>query len=254
MPVVPRPKMPEIDWSDISEKIGDFLVDKFSMPDKHFVDKYGEEWESKRERARENVKSLYGLLPAKDTSEGMVALEALSYAVGAPIIGKLINVYHGQRAGLSLYQMFKKGKWVGGGEYPIGTHKRPWYGALQRAESASYPRDRSYGQELYRAKISEENIRKHADAMDAFRTGSHLGVPQWRHSYRLGREVQKKESELHAVYSEGLPIRDIEELGKWTDVRFNEDPLAYFQRTGRFLDPEVGGWQDLTELLSSYWR
>ena len=253
MPRIPEQKRPDIDWASMSDKIGDFLVDKIwggPANEDYFKEKYGDEWRSNYDKTERNVRSLYGLLPAKNASQTAVALEALTYAI--PALGSLVSVYHGQQAGLSLYQMIRRGKWVGGGEYPIGQHARPWYGAEKRAEAATYPRDLSQGQELFKLKISEENIRKHADAMEQFRRGGALGVPQWRYSYRRGMEVPKRESELHTVYSEGVPVSDIEEVGKWTDIRFSEDPISYFDRTGRFLDPEVGGWQDLTELMRDF--
>ena len=50
-------------WDSLSTKVGDFLEDKFMQPDEWFVDKYGDKWESNRDSARENVRSLYGLVP-----------------------------------------------------------------------------------------------------------------------------------------------------------------------------------------------
>jgi hypothetical protein len=237
-------------WSNLSEKLGDFLVDKIwggTANEEYFKKKYGSEWKSRYEQTEKQVRSLYGLLPAKDAKGMEVALTF------APVFGGLISVYHGQQAGLSLYKMIKSGKWMGGGEYPIGKHARPWYGALDKGEAASYPRDLSRGRELFKLRMDEENIRKHAQAMDQFRRGGHLGVPQWRYSYRSGAMVPKRERELHTIYEEGVPIGDIEELGKWTDVRFSENPVSYFERTGRFIEPEVGGYQDLTSFLSEFY-
>jgi len=254
MPRIPEQKRPSVDWSSVSDKIGDFLVDKIwggPANEKGLKEKYGSEWKSHYDKTEKLVRNFYGLLPAKNASETAVALEALTYAV--PALGGLVSVYHGQQAGLSLYQMFKRGKWLGGGEYPIGKHLKPWYGALKRGEAASYPRDLSMGRELFKLRMDEENIRRHAQSMDQFRRGGHLGVPQWRYSYRSGTMVPKRESELHAIYEEGVPIGDIEELGKWTDVRFSEDPAAYFERTGQFIEPEVGGYQDLTSFLSEFY-
>ena len=83
MPRIPEQKRPSIDWDSLSEKIGDFIVDKFSMPDKYFVDKYGEEWESKRDKQRKIDRSFHGLLPAKNASQTRLALEALSHLPAA---------------------------------------------------------------------------------------------------------------------------------------------------------------------------
>ena len=72
-------------WDSISTKAGDFLEDKLMNPDEYFVNKYGDKWESKRDSARKNVRSLYGLIPQDSkTATKDAIISALAFMIGRP--------------------------------------------------------------------------------------------------------------------------------------------------------------------------
>jgi hypothetical protein len=66
-------------WDALAEKIGDFAEQNlWGMDKQYFKDKYGDEWESKYESTRKNVRSLYGLIPQ---SSGRAKQDAVVYAL-----------------------------------------------------------------------------------------------------------------------------------------------------------------------------
>ena len=175
MPRIPEQKRPSIDWASLSEKIGDFIVDKFSMPDKYFVDKYGEEWESKRDKQRKIDRSFHGLLPAKNASQTRLALEALSHLpAAAPIFGALIPLFRGQPAVKgNLAKLFRSGtKEWSGGDFPTEKSLTPSYWSMLKREASIYPLPPFRGKrDLWQIAMDEEDIRKYAQSMESFRKG-----------------------------------------------------------------------------------
>ena len=76
-------------WDSISKKIGDVLEDNLMPSDKFYVDKYGDEWESQRESARQNIRSFYGVIPQDSkTAKKDAIISALAFMIGRPIAGR----------------------------------------------------------------------------------------------------------------------------------------------------------------------
>ena len=77
-------------WDSLSTKVGDFLEDKLMHSDEYFIEKYGDEWESNRDIAKQNVRSLYGLIPKdSETATKDSVLAALAFMIGRPIAGRV---------------------------------------------------------------------------------------------------------------------------------------------------------------------
>ena len=255
MPRIPEQKRPSIDWSDISEKIGDFLVDNFSFPDKYFVDKYGEGWEAKRDKQRKIDRSFHGLLPAKNASQARLALEALSHLpAAAPIFGALIPLFRGQPAvATDLAKLFRSGtKGWSGGDFPTEKSLTPSYWSMLKREASIYPLPPFRGKrDLWQIAMDEEDIRKYAQGMESFRKGGAITPYQLKQD-RWGRYVQKRETELHAVYEGDFPLEKVKTIGRWRDVEFPDDPYSYRQLSREWMEPRTTGWQDLTEFMREF--
>ena len=85
MPQINRPDTST--WSYLSRKLGDFIESNLWGGDKkYFQEKYGEDWEYKYEQTRDNVRSLYGLIPQDTGGAGVeTALSALAMTGIKPI-------------------------------------------------------------------------------------------------------------------------------------------------------------------------
>ena len=51
-------------WDSLADRIGDYAEENlWGVDEQFFKDKYGDDWESKYESSKKNVRSLYGLIP-----------------------------------------------------------------------------------------------------------------------------------------------------------------------------------------------
>jgi len=72
-------------WDNLADRIGDFAEENLWEGDEqYFKDKYGDDWESKYESSRQDVRSLYGLIPQ---TSGDLKKDAVMYALTL-LIGK----------------------------------------------------------------------------------------------------------------------------------------------------------------------
>tara|TARA_Y100000310_G_C20463550_1_gene706488 strand:+ start:90 stop:848 length:759 start_codon:yes stop_codon:yes gene_type:complete len=248
-------------WATLSSHLGDFIEENlWGVDEEYFKEKYGKDWEKKYESTRQNVRTLYGLLPASDADDFEIALASAPFVLGT---GALINLYRATESGLPMSKLIghtRKGKRViqGGGEYPSGEYEKPLYTALSKAEPSSYPRDLSRGRELYKFEVEEESLRKHAMGFERFDKEAYsayegYGVYQPKFTDPFGRTITRRGPELHAVFEKGLPVSEIKTAGRWKNITFPENPDIYYKRTGKFLSPEVSGFEDLTKIIKEYY-
>ena len=140
---------------------------------------------------------------------------------------------------------------MGGGEYPMYEkyQKRPLYTGVSAAEPSSYPRDLTSGRELYKYTMEEDVLREYAQGFrnyDPRYGGQNWGVSQWKFDRHLGREAPVRGPDLHAVFTEGLPMSDVDKVEVYRNAFFPENPHGYYQRTSRFLSPDVSDLEDIT--------
>ena len=258
MPRIPEQKRPDIDWASMSDKIGDFLVDKIwggPANEDYFKEKYGDEWRSNYDKTERNVRSLYGLLPAKNTSQAGLALEALSHIpAAAPIFGALIPLFRGQPAvRRNIAKLFRSGtKGWSGGDFPTEKSLSPSYWTMLKREASIYPLPPFRGKkDLWQIMMDEEDIRKYAQGMESFKKGGAITPYQIKQD-RWGRWVPKRETQLHAVYEGDFPLEKVKTIGRWRDVEFPDDPYAYRQLSREWMEPRTTGWEDLTEFMREF--
>tara|TARA_R100000687_G_scaffold77293_1_gene69731 strand:+ start:46 stop:846 length:801 start_codon:yes stop_codon:yes gene_type:complete len=257
--VVAKPKKEDYSYPKLSEKIGDFIEEYLWGGDKnieYFKRKYGENWEEKREKSRKESRTLHGILPAEDAKGLELALYAAPFLVG----GLGTTLYSGRRAGITMAELMRmtpKGPAIhGGGAHPTFSFRDPLYTSMWRAEAASYPRTSRVGRELLEIEMAAEKVRK-GKGMSQFDPERYpisegYGVTQYHYDPRVGMEVPKRGSQLHAVF-EPLFLKDVQRIKKYSDVRFPYNPHEYYRQTGKFLDPILGEPEDITKKLWDYW-
>jgi len=255
-------------WGKVSKVVGD-LLEKIWYKDpkkwalKKWPDKKGftQEFRDKQiSNTRENVRTLYGLIPDEYAGNAELALNF------API-GKLVSVYRGAQAGLKPSQLLAKnivkGKKrivnLGGGEYPgYGKfEKRPLYTGLSAAEPSSYPRDLTSGRELYKYTMEEDVLREYAHGFRNYSSkwgGQNWGVSQWKFDRRLGMEAPVRGPDLHAVFMEGLPMAEVDDVSVFRNVEFPENPHGYYQAHSRFLGPNLSDEVRIMDELKDFAR
>ena len=259
MPRIPEQKKPSIDWASISDKIGDFLVDKIwggPANEERLKEMYGDEWRHHYDKTERNVRSMWGLLPAKNASQAGLALEALSYIPGTagPIMGALIPLFRGRPSvKRNIARLFRSGsKGWSGGDFPTEKSLSPSYWTMLKREASIYPLPPWRGdKDLWKIMMDEEDIRKYAQSMESFRKGGAI-IPYQIKKDRYGRWVQKRETELHAVFEGDFPLEKVKEIGRWKNVEFPDDPYGYRQLSREWMEPRTTGWEDLTEFMREF--
>jgi len=98
-------------WDKLADRIGDFAEENlWGVDEQFFKDKYGDNWESKYESSKKNVRSLYGLIPQ---TSGRAKTDAVMYALTL-IMGRPAGVALNRGVMTSAKSMIHGGKLKGG--------------------------------------------------------------------------------------------------------------------------------------------
>jgi hypothetical protein len=238
-------------WDSMSKKVGDALEDNLMQPDEFFVEKYGDEWESKRDSARENVRSLYGLIPqSSKTATKDAIITALAFMIGRPIAGRQ-KVWRGITGG----EIRDLEKNVRGQKRIMGS--KDYDRALHSTESPLIGSGYMEGKPI--GAIAERHVAGISPAPDRFfnrpvgGTGSllefdvpysymmeeALGGPVWRQFGRIGgRQGGLIPGAREIEFREGI----------LTDFLTDVHKAGTFRRGSL---PERG-WEDLTDFMSRF--
>jgi|8_EtaG_2_1085327.scaffolds.fasta_scaffold01016_2 hypothetical protein len=101
-------------WDKLADRIGDFAEENlWGVDEQFFKDKYGDNWESKYESSKKNVRSLYGLIPQ---TSGRAKTDAVMYA---------LTLIMGRPAGVQMFRgvtkpaktMIQGGRFKGSPDY-----------------------------------------------------------------------------------------------------------------------------------------
>ena len=141
-------------WDNLADRIGDFAEENLWEGDEqYFKDKYGDDWESKYESSRQDVRSLYGLIPQ---TSGDLKKDAVMYA---------LTLLIGKPAGKQLFRgvwnpaktMMQGGKLKGGAKHTgsIYTTESPLIGS-------------GYAKGMKEAKMAERHVAGAGYADDVF--------------------------------------------------------------------------------------
>ena len=239
-------------WDSLSDKVGDVLEDKFMQPDKFFVDKYGDEWESKRESARQNLRSLWGVIPQDSkTATRDAIITALSFMIGRPIAGrkKLIRGITGNKRVRDMEKTVRGEKrLMGGSDYDDLLHltespligsgymegKRMGAMAERHVAGIGPASDR-----FFNRMVGGQGMLMEFDVPYRFMMEEALGGLAWRNFGRIG-----------GVGGRLIPgAREVEMArGIPTDFLTATHKAGTFRRGSL---PERG-WEDLTEFMSRF--
>ena len=237
-------------WDSLSDKVGDVLEDKFMQPDKFFVDKYGDEWESKRESARQNLRSLWGVIPQDSkTATRDAIITALSFMIGRPIAGrkKLLRGITGNKRVRDMEKTVRGEKRLMGGsdyddllhvtESPLigsGYMEGKQMGAMAERHVAGL---RPASDRFFNRPVGGQGMLMEFDVPYRFMMEEALGGPVWRNFGRIGGGQLipgAREIEL----ARGIP----------TDFLTATHKAGTFRRGSL---PERG-WDDLTEFMERF--
>ena len=141
-------------WDSLADRIGDYAEENlWGVDEQFFKDKYGDDWESKYESSKKNVRSLYGLIPQ---TSGKAKTDAVMYA---------LTLLIGRPAGKQLFRgvtkptktMIQGGKLKGGEKHTgsIYTTESPLIGS-------------GYAEGMQAAKMAERHVGGAGYADDIF--------------------------------------------------------------------------------------
>ena len=239
-------------WDSLSTKVGDFFEDKFMQPDEWFVDKYGDKWESNRDSARENVRSLYGLVPQDSkTAKKDAIISALAFMIGRPIAGKkklLRGIFGSKRVRDMEKTVGGQKRIVGGSDYddllhvsesPLigsGYMEGKPIGAIAERHVAGI---RPAPDRFFNRPVGGEGMLMEFDVPYSYMMEEAIGGPVWRQFGSIGGR-------------QGGLIPGAREIGFrkgiLTDFLTNVHKAGTFRRGSL---PELG-YEDLTEFMSRF--
>ena len=236
-------------WDSLSEKVGDVLEDKFMQPDKFFVDKYGDEWESKRDIARQNVRSLYGLMPQDSTAATKDSIiSALAFMIGRPIASR-VKLLRGVTKGRPRdYVKVVKGekRIMGSKDYDDSLHasQSPLIGSgyMEGKPIGAIAERHVAGIEpapdwFFNKQIRGSGSLMEFDVPHSFMMEEALGGPLWRQFGRIGR-AQLMRGAREVELKGGIPY----------------DFLTDVHKAGTFKRGQLPerGWEDLTDFMNRF--
>ena len=141
-------------WDKLADRIGDFAEENlWGVDEQFFKDKYGDDWESKYESSRQNVRSLYGLIPQ---TSGKAKTDAVMYALTL-LIGRPAGVALKRGVMESARSMIQGGRLKGGAKHA---------GSVYTTESPLIAS--GYAKDIQAAKMAERHVGGAGYADDLF--------------------------------------------------------------------------------------
>ena len=239
-------------WDVVSNKVSDWAEEKLLQDDSYFINKYGEGWESKKERQKQVVRSLWGTLPQDSKSAKRDAIiSALSH----------VPAFSSIRLGRSIAGRQKLLRGVTGGSIKDFERKGRIMGS-KGADDATFATESplvgsGYMESKRLGKLAEEHVAGMRPAPDWFFNDPTRGkgflmefdVP---YSYMMEEAVGGAAWRNFGRISGGRLIpgaREVEfKKGILTDFLTDTHKAGSFRRGSL---PELG-WEDLTDAMR--WR
>tara|TARA_R100001530_G_C4276055_1_gene144313 strand:+ start:48 stop:824 length:777 start_codon:yes stop_codon:yes gene_type:complete len=250
--IIPNYSKKKSMWESVSNKVSDWAEEKLLEDDSFFIDKYGKDWRSKKERQRQVVRSLWGTLPQDSKAAKRDAIiSALS----------LVPAFSSIRLGRSIAGRQKLLRGVTGGSIKDFTRKKRIMGS-KGSDDATFTSESpligsGYMESKQLGKIAEEHIAGMRPAPDWFFNDPTRGkgllmefdVP---YSYMMEEAVGGAAWRNFGRISGGRLIPGAREVefgkGILTDFLTNVHKAGSFRRGSL---PERG-WEDLTDAMR--WR